>query len=65
MPPTFGKDVQPLIAKYCYGCHGNGKSVGGVVLDKYKDEESVQKKLKIWEKAADNIRSGTMPPDDR
>jgi hypothetical protein len=65
VPPAFGKDVQPLIGKYCYGCHGNGKSLGGVVLDKYKDEESVQKKLKTWEKVADMIRSGTMPPDDK
>src|SRR5947209_3889873 len=57
--PLFAKDVQPLIAKYCYGCHGNGKTTGGIVLDKYKDEESVQKKLKLWEKVADNLRSGT------
>ncbi len=63
--PTFSKDVQPLVARYCYGCHGNGKSLGGVVLDKYKDEDSVQKKLKLWEKAADNVRSGNMPPDGK
>src|SRR5438105_3224904 len=63
--PSFTKDVQPLIARYCYGCHNSDKSRGGVVLDRYKDEESVQKKLKLWEKVADNLRSGTMPPDDK
>ncbi len=63
--PTFTKDVQPLIAKYCYGCHGNGKNSGGIVLDKYKDEESLQKKLSLWEKVADNLRAGAMPPDKK
>jgi hypothetical protein len=63
--PSFTNDVQPLIAKYCYGCHGNGKSSGSVVLDKYKDEASVQRNLKVWEKAADNLRNGVMPPDGK
>src|SRR5437763_458118 len=65
VPASFAKDVQPLIAKYCYGCHGNGKSSGSIVLDKHKDEEAVQKNLKTWEKVADNLRSGNMPPDGK
>jgi hypothetical protein len=41
--PSFQKDVVPFLTKHCYHCHGNGKRRGDLALDKYKDDESVQK----------------------
>lgn len=34
-PPkiNFAKQVQPFFEYYCYNCHGNGRSSGGVRLD--------------------------------
>ena len=29
----YVKQVQPFFAQYCYQCHGNGRSSGGVRLD--------------------------------
>ncbi len=29
----FASQVKPVFAKYCYSCHGNGRSKAGVMLD--------------------------------
>jgi cytochrome c553 len=63
--PTFSKDVQPLLAKYCAACHGAEKQRGGIRFDPYKDEPAALKNPKLWEKVADNLRSATMPPPNK
>jgi Protein of unknown function (DUF1592)/Protein of unknown function (DUF1588)/Protein of unknown function (DUF1587)/Protein of unknown function (DUF1585)/Protein of unknown function (DUF1595)/Planctomycete cytochrome C len=60
--PTFDQDVAPVLTRFCNGCHSGAKPKGGLALDGFKDEVSVQKNLKVWEKVADNLRSGDMPP---
>lgn len=32
-PPDFTSAVQPILAKHCYDCHGNGHRKGGLTLD--------------------------------
>jgi hypothetical protein len=63
--PSFEKDVAPLVKKYCTGCHGGEKPKGGLALDAFRTAEDVAKKPKVWEKVADNLRSGDMPPPTR
>src|ERR1051325_7759049 len=36
---SFQKDVQPLLGRYCYGCHGEKKK-GDLDLRVYTDERS-------------------------
>ncbi len=60
--PTFAKDVAPLVNKYCIRCHSTLKAKGGVALDRDKDDGAVQKNRALWERVADNLRSGEMPP---
>ena len=63
--PSFVTDVSPLLSKHCSGCHGAKKPKGGVVLDPslgLKDENAVAKDTKLWEKVADALRTGDMPP---
>ena len=31
--PDFARDIQPLLAKHCYGCHGEEKQRAGLRLD--------------------------------
>jgi len=31
----YATNVQPIISNYCYGCHGNGLTNGGISLDSY------------------------------
>lgn len=61
-PPSFSRDVAPVIAKFCAGCHGGNKPKGGVALDKLVDESAALKDTKTWEKVATNLRNGDMPP---
>lgn len=61
-PPSFAKDIAPLVKQYCSKCHGDKKPKGGVSLTAFSDDASVLKNRRVWEKVADNLRSGDMPP---
>jgi hypothetical protein len=47
----------PVMAKYCYDCHADGESKGGVALDaaSLNDRE-------LWWKVLKNVRANVMPP---
>src|SRR5262245_55069657 len=60
---TFRRDIQPILAKYCYDCHGNGVDKGGVRLDEFETAASLHDP-KLWLRALKNVRSGLMPPLD-
>ncbi|HVY71776.1 MAG TPA: DUF1587 domain-containing protein, partial [Verrucomicrobiae bacterium] len=63
--PIFEKDVQPLLAKYCYNCHGNGKKKGDLVLDTYLDSGTALGARPVWEKVTTQLRSREMPPEGK
>jgi hypothetical protein len=58
----FREEVEPLLADYCYGCHGNGLKKGGVALDAFPNDEAVLKGRDLWWSVLKNVRSGLMPP---
>lgn len=60
---SFRRDIQPVLEKYCYDCHGNGISKGGVTLDAFDDVASLRDH-KLWERALRNVRTGLMPPNE-
>src|SRR4051812_35402297 len=60
---TFRRDVQPILAKYCFDCHGNGVDKAGVRLDSFESGAELHDQ-KLWLRALKNIRSGIMPPAD-
>src|ERR1041385_4866510 len=57
----FRNDVQPLLAKYCYDCHGDGMNKGGIAFDELKTDKAVLYH-DLWLKALKNTRAGLMPP---
>ena len=61
-PPTFARDIVPLVERYCIRCHRGPKGKGGVVLDRDRSDDTVRKNRALWERVADNLRSGDMPP---
>jgi mono/diheme cytochrome c family protein len=63
--PNYSKDVAPLVAKYCVDCHGPQKKRAGLRLDLFKTPEDIAKGQQVWEKVADNLRAGDMPPAGR
>jgi Protein of unknown function (DUF1592)/Protein of unknown function (DUF1588)/Protein of unknown function (DUF1587)/Protein of unknown function (DUF1585)/Protein of unknown function (DUF1595)/Ca-dependent carbohydrate-binding module xylan-binding len=62
---TYAKDIQPLMEKYCWDCHGDGANKGDVVLDAEKDEAGIAKNRKLWMGAMFHIEQWTMPPHDK
>jgi Protein of unknown function (DUF1592)/Protein of unknown function (DUF1588)/Protein of unknown function (DUF1587)/Protein of unknown function (DUF1585)/Protein of unknown function (DUF1595)/Planctomycete cytochrome C len=61
----FKRDVQPLLVTYCYDCHGDGASKGGVAFDKFNPDANPADSRDLWWKALKNLRSGLMPPAKR
>ena len=59
------KEVQPLLQKYCYACHGNGKHKGDTTLDKFTNFAAVQAERPVWESVIEQLDSAAMPPEDK
>ena len=54
----FDRDIQPLLEKYCYSCHGNGKHKGDLALDRFRVVENILADVKPWLSVLRNIHSG-------
>ena len=57
--------VKPLLARYCYDCHGDAKQKADLNVQTYKDAAAVAKDPKTWEKVLANIRNREMPPTNK
>ena len=62
---AFRKQVQPLLAKYCYDCHGDGMDKGKVSFDEFKSHEELLGKRDLWLAVLKNTRAGIMPPEKK
>lgn len=58
-------DIQPLINKYCYECHGNGKKKGGVKLDGPGDIKSIMNGAEDWLTVVEVLNAQLMPPEKK
>lgn len=58
----FAKDIAPLFAKYCVGCHGPEKQRAKIRFDKYANEAEVVKDRPTFERVAKAVRNREMPP---
>jgi len=59
---SFENSVLPLMTRYCGGCHGEKTQVAGISFHTFKDEASVVKGRRTWEKVAEAVKTGHMPP---
>ena len=57
----FAREIQPVLDRYCYDCHGGGIGKGGVTLDEFTTGADL-KDPELWLRALRNVRSGIMPP---
>ena len=60
---TFRREIQPVLEKYCFDCHGAGVDKGGVTLDAFQNDADLHDP-KLWIRALKNVRAGLMPPAD-
>jgi hypothetical protein len=58
----FNRDIQPLLAKYCYDCHADGENKADVALDAFKTDPGFLTNRVLWWKVLKNVRAGIMPP---
>ncbi|MGD1977812.1 MAG: DUF1592 domain-containing protein [Akkermansiaceae bacterium] len=58
----FDKTIEPLLADYCYDCHGDGAKKGDFVLDEYESTEALLKDRLTWLRIWENVRTDLMPP---
>jgi len=62
---TLQKEIQPLLKKYCAGCHDQKNMRGGIDFAKLTDLGSAQKDREIWENTITNLQTGVMPPEEK
>jgi hypothetical protein len=61
---VYAKDVRPLLAKYCFSCHGSAKPKADLNLAAIRDED-VFVKPAIWNTIRERLADGEMPPRDK
>ena len=57
--PTAEK---PVLAKYCYDCHGLGNVTAQVAFDQFTSDGQLLENRDLWWKALKQLRAGLMPP---
>jgi hypothetical protein len=60
----FHRDVEPILSRYCYDCHGYGAQEGSVTFDEFESDEAVLGNRDLWFRALRMLRAGMMPPVD-
>jgi hypothetical protein len=54
--------IQPLLGKYCLGCHATARPTGDIDLEKLLARGVSGSDVRLWQKLAEQIRLGEMPP---
>lgn len=60
----FHREIEPMLTKYCYDCHGEGKRKGKVAFDEFSSDADILSHTTLWSAALKNVRAGLMPPPD-
>ncbi len=60
---SFRSEIEPILDRYCYDCHGYGMNEGGVVFDEFEEGKDIHNQ-ELWLKVLKNTRASVMPPDD-
>ncbi|MFT5494536.1 MAG: hypothetical protein ACI8V5_004941, partial [Limisphaerales bacterium] len=61
----FTSRIQPLVAKYCLGCHSTEKHKGELDLERFKSQADVRKDAKVWQQILHQFEIGEMPPEGK
>jgi len=63
--PQYRRDIRPLMERYCHDCHGASDVVeGDINLAAMKGWDDVARHPKTWQKVAEMLGNGLMPPQD-
>ncbi|WP_193214721.1 DUF1592 domain-containing protein [Luteolibacter marinus] len=60
----FADVATPLLAKYCYDCHGEKKQKGGIEVHQLDSADAALRHHRFLANIAEQVELGDMPPDD-
>ena len=60
----FGTEIEPLLRKFCFECHGNDGAEANVNIERMASDRNVAVRFKTWEKIIGMLRTNRMPPED-
>ena len=61
---AFASRVGPLVARYCHECHAGDAVEGDVDLASFVTAADMRKQIKVWQRVAEVVGDGQMPPPD-
>jgi mono/diheme cytochrome c family protein len=59
------KAIEPILATYCYDCHGDGMDSGDFAMDDFQSIAEHLRDFDVWYEIWKNVRSNLMPPADK
>ena len=59
---AFRQNVAPVLAQYCFDCHGDGAATAEVAFDQFASDRQLLQSRELWWKALKQLRAGFMPP---
>ena len=59
---TYRIQIAPVVKKFCYDCHGEEQTEGGIAFEAFTDELSLRRKGEHWRKVREALSFGNMPP---
>lgn len=63
-PVDYRKEIEPLLQKHCFKCHGDRRQKGDMQLNVLDPAMSTRADAEGWHAALDVINAGEMPPED-
>ncbi|NNM28650.1 MAG: DUF1592 domain-containing protein [Akkermansiaceae bacterium] len=60
--PEFGRDARPILAKYCFSCHGEDKQEAGIEFHEMTSDEDAFRKHRLLEHIEQQVADDEMPP---
>jgi mono/diheme cytochrome c family protein len=64
-PVTLEEHIRPLLKQYCYDCHNPKKLKGDLDLAPIADNPRLDEHRDVWEKIAELVENGEMPPEKK
>lgn len=55
-------EVQPLVARFCHECHAGETLEADIDLAAFKSLDDLRRQPRVWQKVAEMLDSGQMPP---
>ncbi len=60
----YAKETHPLLQKFCLDCHSTEKKEGELDLQRFGTLDDVRRSPQSWQKVAEMLDNGEMPPKD-